>query len=58
MRNLLVRLWKEEEGQDLIEYGLLLVLVALLSITFITGIGTALSKIFSNANSALSTAAG
>ena len=58
MKNVLVRLWKEESGQDLIEYGLLLVLVALLSITFVTGIGTALSKIFSNANTALGTAAG
>ena len=58
MKNLLMRLWKEEEGQDLIEYGLLLVLVALLSITFVTSIGTALSKIFSNANTALTGAAG
>ena len=28
MRNLLVRLWNEEEGQDLTEYALLLVLLA------------------------------
>lgn len=54
----LKRLWKDEDGQDLIEYGLLLVLVALLSVTFITAIGTSLSKIFSNANTALTGAAG
>ena len=42
----------------LIEYGLLLVLVALLSITFVTAIGTSLSKIFSNANTALTGASG
>ncbi len=54
----LTRLWKDEDGQDLIEYGLLLVLVALLSVTFITAIGTSLSKIFSNANTALTGAAG
>jgi pilus assembly protein Flp/PilA len=53
MKNLLTRLWKEEEGQDLVEYGLLLVLVALLSVTFISTIGTELSKIFSNAASSL-----
>ena len=29
MRNLVKRLWQEEEGQDLVEYGLLLVLVSL-----------------------------
>jgi pilus assembly protein Flp/PilA len=53
MKNLLTRLWKEEEGQDLVEYGLLLVLVALLSVTFISTIGTELSKIFNNAASTL-----
>jgi pilus assembly protein Flp/PilA len=53
MRKLLVRLWKEEEGQDLIEYGLLLVLIALISISFVKGIGVTLSAIFTNANSAL-----
>ena len=29
MKNLLMRLWKEEEGQDLIEYALLVALIAL-----------------------------
>ena len=28
MKNLLLRLWKEEEGQDLTEYALLLVLLS------------------------------
>ena len=32
MRNLLYRLWKEEDGQDLTEYALLVVLVALGSV--------------------------
>ena len=58
MKKLMLRLWKEEEGQDLIEYGLLLVLVALLSVTFISTIGNALSKIFSNAASVMTSAAG
>jgi pilus assembly protein Flp/PilA len=58
MKNLLGRLWKEEDGQDLVEYGLLLVLVALLSVTFITSIGSALSKIFNNAASILTSASG
>ena len=53
-----MRLWKEEDGQDLIEYGLLLVLVALLSVAFITTIGQKLSTIFSNAASVLTSAAG
>jgi len=29
MKQLLKRLWKEDEGQDLIEYGLLITLIAL-----------------------------
>ena len=56
MKNLLTRLWKEEEGQDLVEYGLLLVLVALLSVGFITTVGAQVSQIFNNAATALATA--
>ena len=29
MKHILMRLWKEEEGQDLIEYALLVALIAL-----------------------------
>ena len=57
MKSLLVRLWKEEEGQDLTEYALLLVLVALGAITAMRGLATALSSVFGNAASNLSTAA-
>lgn len=53
MKNLLMTLWKDDEGQDLVEYGLLLVLVALLSVTLIQTVGQQLSSIFSNAASAL-----
>lgn len=53
MKDVLVRLWKDEDGQDLVEYGLLLVLIALISISFVRGIGVTLSAIFSNANTAM-----
>ena len=49
MKSLLVRLWKEEEGQDLTEYALLVVLIALVAITAITSMGTTVSSMFSNA---------
>jgi pilus assembly protein Flp/PilA len=55
MKNLFVRLWKEEEGQDLTEYGLLLVLVALAAIATMKTLASALSNVFSNAASSLST---
>jgi pilus assembly protein Flp/PilA len=49
MKNLLMQLWKEDEGQDLTEYALLIVLVALASITAMSGLATAISKAFSTA---------
>jgi pilus assembly protein Flp/PilA len=49
MKNLLLRLWREEEGQDLVEYALLLVLIALVAIAAITTVGKAVSNVFSNA---------
>jgi pilus assembly protein Flp/PilA len=43
------RLWREEEGQDLTEYALLMVLIALLAIASMQTIGTTISNVFSNA---------
>lgn len=49
MKNFLKRLWREEEGQDLTEYALLLVLIALATVTTVTTLGKAVSDVFSNA---------
>lgn len=49
IKQLLVRLWREESGQDLTEYALLLVLIALVAIASITTVGQAVSNVFSNA---------
>jgi len=57
MKNLMKRLWQEEEGQDLVEYGLLLVLIALVAIASITIVGSSVSKIFANAASVTNSAA-
>ena len=43
MKNLIVRLVKEEEGQDLIEYALLATLVALAAAVGATALGTNLN---------------
>lgn len=51
MKNHLMRLWKEEEGQDLTEYGLLLVLLALAGIA---GMKTLANAILNSFNSAAS----
>lgn len=55
MRALLERLWKEQEGQDLTEYALLLVLIALAAITAMNTLAGAISNIFTNAAANLTT---
>jgi pilus assembly protein Flp/PilA len=56
MKNFMVRLWKEEEGQDLTEYALLLVLIALAAITVMGTLGSAINNVFSAAASKLTNA--
>jgi pilus assembly protein Flp/PilA len=58
MKNLLMRLWKEEEGQDLTEYALLLVLVALAAIGSLGVLADAVNKVFNEAASNLAIPAG
>jgi len=55
MRNMLRRLWKDEAGQDLAEYGLLLVMIALAAIATMNNLGSAISDVFSNSAASLST---
>ena len=47
------RLIYEEEGQDLVEYALLLVFLALAAITALPALGQAVSNVFVNAKSTL-----
>ena len=51
------RFWREESGQDLIEYTLLLAFVSLCSAALFTSSGSSVSKIWSTTNTTLSTAA-
>jgi len=53
MKKLLMKLWREEEGQDLTEYALLVVLVALVSIASVATLGKAISDVFANATTNL-----
>jgi pilus assembly protein Flp/PilA len=56
MKNILMKLWREEEGQDLTEYALLLILLALGAITALNTLGKAINNIFSNAGGQLNNA--
>jgi pilus assembly protein Flp/PilA len=54
MNALLNRLWQEEEGQDLVEYGLLLVLVSLGAVSAMGTLASSISNAFGNASKNLS----
>ena len=54
---LLKKFWNEEEGQDLIEYALLLGFIALSVVTAITNIRGSLSTIYSSTQSKVAQAA-
>lgn len=56
MKQAIKRLWQEEEGQDLTEYALLLVLVALVAIATMQTLGNTISNVFANAASNLTSA--
>jgi pilus assembly protein Flp/PilA len=53
MKSMFKRLWKDEEGQDLVEYGLLLVLVSLAAVAAMSTLAIAISTAFGNAASNL-----
>jgi len=53
MKLLMTRLWKEEEGQDLTEYALLLVLLSLAAVSALGTLANAINNAFSKAASNL-----
>jgi len=55
MKELLMRLWQEESGQDLTEYALLLVLIALAATAAMGQLATAIKNAYSNAATNLTT---
>jgi Flp pilus assembly pilin Flp len=57
MLNFMNRFWHDEQGQDLIEYTLLMAFVALASAGLFISSGASISSIWSNSNSELDTAA-
>ena len=44
---------REEEGQDLVEYALLLVFLALAAIAVLPTLGSSVNRVFSQSNSSL-----
>ena len=53
MKNLLVRFVRNEEGQDLVEYAMLLAFIALIAIAGVQELGNTVNSFFSNVSSEL-----
>jgi len=49
----LKRLWNDDEGQGMVEYGLILALVSIVVIVILTAVGTNLGTIFGRVRDAL-----
>ena len=60
MKNLIlhVKVWKDQRGQDLIEYALMAGFVAVAAGAIMPGVATSISQIFSKVASVLSSANG
>lgn len=58
LKELIIRLTKEDSGQDLIEYALVAALIGLGAITTITSVGTEITALFSKVSSSLVAAGG
>ena len=56
MKNLLRRLAREDDGQDLIEYALLAAFISLAAVAAITQLGTAINNIYTKISSTLDSA--
>jgi Flp pilus assembly pilin Flp len=54
---MLYNFWKDEQGQDLIEYTLLMAFVALASAALFLGAGKSISSIWTTTNTQLANAA-
>jgi pilus assembly protein Flp/PilA len=55
--NLVWKLWKDDQGQDVVEYALIAGLVSIVAYLLIKGTGTSVSTIWSNVNSDVAGAA-
>jgi len=58
MLELFAALWKDETGQDLAEYALLLAFIAIAVVLTLPLLGTAINNIFSNIEGELTAAPG
>ncbi len=46
MKNMIMRLWKDEEGATMVEYGLMVALIAVVAVAAVQALGTGVSSTF------------
>jgi Flp pilus assembly pilin Flp len=54
--SMLKTFWQEEDGQDMVEYALLLAFVALAGVSLLSGISTSIKGIFTSISTNLASA--
>jgi Flp pilus assembly pilin Flp len=54
--SMLLTFWKEEEGQDLVEYSLLLAFIALAAVGLLTGVKGQITNLWTTINTTLGSA--
>ena len=57
-KNTLKRMWEEIEGQDLVEYALLIIMVSLLAVAAMKNLASGISNAYGKAATQLNTATG
>ena len=55
--SILKAFWQEEDGQDMVEYALLLAFIALAAVSLLSGVKGSLNTIWTNVNTNLTSAA-
>jgi pilus assembly protein Flp/PilA len=55
MKSIWTRFWRETDGQDLVEYALILAAIALAMIAAVKGVTTALNSVYQSISTALGT---
>lgn len=56
MTSALRMFWQEEDGQDLVEYSLLLAFIALAAVSILNGVGSSIRTLFTSMSTALTSA--
>jgi|tagenome__1003787_1003787.scaffolds.fasta_scaffold15373710_1 pilus assembly protein Flp/PilA len=58
MKQLLLKLWRDDDGQDMVEYALIAGLISIVAFAAVQTTGTSIGTIWNNVSTDMGTAAG